>query len=1104
MKRLSFLLIALMVLPSFVGAQSLSGPERSVSLSSDVAPLSPHPVPPAAPRANATDYSDVLLLINNQSQISMQVGNYFKNKRQVPDKNVCNISMPTAEWIGTAQFQTVRATVERFINASGLNSSLNYIVTTKGCPLGVWDNNDRYASFMDELGLILGPYAAAINNQYWMNNPFGGSEERFSRQQVGIFIVTRIDGYDLADCLRLIDYASNSTGRRGTFVLDSQPWKDGSGYQSGNDWCRAANKTLTEKGWTAYLDDTPWYVVDQRNVSGYCSWGSNDGNAGNNAKPSFTWVPGALGSTYVSTSARSFAYPPSYGQSLIADMVREGITGVHGNVAEPYLSACSRPQYFLERYTRGWNLGESFYAGMATQSWQNCVIGDPKIEPYSNQPDPAVFGVDMAYSEPSLVEGMTVNITAKVHNLGGGAAYNTTAAFYNGKPGQGGMQIGQNITIAVIPAKANVTVQASWDLAKLFGSLVTYVCITASNITPQLWNGNDVAERNATIFTRPDLVVPRDKFSVSHLSPLEGDSVWLNATVRNQGGFMAASLLRFRMDDMVLSEKDITLMGGEEVRQGIAWSSAGFPGAHHFIIEAVPAPYEAELSNNNVTSDIFVRHFGLVLYSDVRELSCLPGKTVVFNVTLGSLSNTAEAVSLRLSPSPDLWTGTVEPERAQLEPGASSNHTVTVTAPDLGLVTDKWALQVRSEGLTGGILRELNLSVRVLAVRSLQVRCDPEEGSALPGDNASFKLTVRNLGNGPDTANLSFNAPEGWQVSFESQLLELAHKGSAAVLFKVSPSMLALAGERQDIVLVATSLGGASWNATVSVEAEQGYDFSSDLAEAKLTLAPGEEARTTVRVQNRGNGEETFKLSVLPGELSAAMSARSLTLKAFSGENVTLTVRVPDKYTGNEERIELTVEPAHSARAVLVLVVTVVRPDIAITGGKLSVWPVSPVEGAQATVSADIENLGTASSGPVTVRLLEYNVVVGNFTIDDLAPGGKAAVVFTWTAGAAGVHELKVSAECRYRDPTPADSSAPVTVNVLPKKTVKPGPGGETGPSTIVLVGGVMLVVVAVGMAAFFVMRRKPPEPVEPAGSGRDGKEGFSLVGGEPGGPSAR
>jgi uncharacterized protein (TIGR03790 family) len=1063
-------------------------------------PVAPSSDSSAAPRANATDYSDVLLLINNQSMISMQVGNYFKNKRKVPDANVCNISMPTSEWIDTTQFQTVRTAVERFINASGLNSTLNYIVTTKGCPLGVWENNNRYASFMDELGLILGQYSAAIGNQYWLVNPFGGSEERFSRQKVGIFIVTRIDGYDLADCRRLVDNAFNSTGARGTFVLDSQPWKDGSGYQDGNDWCRAANKTLTGKGWTVYLDDTPWYVVNQKNVSGYCSWGSNDFNNPSDALTNFTWVPGAIGSTYVSTSARSFSYPPSYPQSLIADLIREGITGVHGNVAEPYLTACARPQYFLERYTRGWNLGESFYAGMATQSWQNCVIGDPKIEPYSNQPDPAVFGVDMAYSEPSLVEGMTINITAKVRNLGGGAAYNTTAAFYNGNPRQGGKQIGQNLTIELIPAGGNITIQVPWDLAKLYGSLVAYVCITASNITPQLWDGNDIAWRNATIFTRPDLVVPREKFTVSMLSPLEGDQVWVNATVRNQGGFMAASRLRFRVDDIVLSERDISLMGGEETRQGIVWSSEGFPGAHQFTVEAVPVPYESELSNNNVTSDIFVRRFGLSLSSDLSQQACLPGRNAVFNITLRSLANTAEAVTLRLSPSPDFWSGTVEPERVQLDGGASSNNTVTVTAPEPGLVTDRWDLQVRCEGLTSGMLRELNLSVSVLPVRSLQISCDPEEGSARPGENASFKLNVRNLGNGPDTVNLSFIAPEGWQVSFESQLLELAHKGSAAVLVKVSPPAGALAGERQQITLAATSLDGANYTANVTVEAEQTHYIASYAGTEVITLAPGDEESTVFHVFNHGNGEDTVKLSVQPGELSVSLSAQSLTLAAFSGENVTLRVKVPEKYAGTEEKLKIVVEPAHSPRIYLELTVNVVRPDLSVPKEAVKVAPAAPVEGAPVTISVEVRNGGTAGSGPVAVRLLEFNVVVENFTIDDLAPGGRATVVFAWTPAASGVHELKISAECGYRDLSPGDNSAAVAVSVAPKKVNRPGPAGDAGLSTTIIAGGVILAGATLALAAFFLLRRKPPEPAEAAGPKPDGRAGFSLVSGEPGG----
>ncbi|MBM4248532.1 MAG: TIGR03790 family protein [Euryarchaeota archaeon] len=1093
MKSATLLITVLLLSPALAVAEQASPPDPS---SPYPAPCTPHPESAETGRANASDYSDVLLLINNQSQISMQVGNYFKQKRSVPDRNVCNISMPTSEWISTGQFASARADIENFISSSGLNNTLDYIVTTKGCPLGVSGGNYQYASFMDELGLILGPYAAAIGGQYWITNPFGGSEERFSRQREGIFIVTRLDGYDLRDCLRVIDNAANATGSRGTFVLDSQPWKDGTGYQEGNDWCRAANRTLTEKGWRAYLDDTPWYVVNQKNVSGYSSWGSNDGNAGNNAKPNFTWVPGALGTTYVSTSARSFAYPPSYGQSLIADLVREGITGVHGNVAEPFLGACSRPQYFLERYTRGWNLGESFYAGMATQSWQNCIIGDPKVEAYSDQPDPAVLAADIAYSEAALVEGMVINITARVRNLGGGPARDTTAAFYNGEPGRGGTQIGQDIGIALIPPGGNVSIAVPWDLGRLTGSQAVYVCITASNATPQLWDGNDRASRNATIFARPDLVLVRSRFTVSHQSPLEGTRVWLNATVRNNGAFVASSLLRFWMDDNLLSESEFSLLGSEETRVEGSWDTTGSPGTHRLRAEAVPALHEANLTNNDARVDVFVRRFGLELWADRAALSCLPGGTAGFNVTVRSLSNTAEAVAVRLSPVPGFWSGSVEPERAQLEPGASSCHTVTVSAPELALAGDRWDLRFRAEGLTGGVLEELALSVEVLPVRSVQLGCDPGEGVALPGENASFKLSARNLGNGPDTIDFSASAPEGWAVSFDRRSLELGYGGSAAVLVKVAPPDHALAGEVRDISLVATSSDGTAASLSVSVEVAQSYGFACSLGSETLTLAPGDESSTVVRVRNLGNGEETFTMSIQAGDIQASLSDPTLSLGAFTEANVTVAVRLPDRFFGDEGKVVITVRPAHSPAEALEVAVAVVWPDLVISREAITVSPPSPVEGQQVTVSVEVRNAGAARTGPFTVRLLEFGLEAGNFSINDLAPGGRATVVFTWPAASPGVHELRLSAEGAFRDPTPADNAASVSVTVAPLRVERPEPPGESGPSTVVIAGAGLLLVAAAALVAAFLLRRRPPERAPPAPDAPSDRSGFSLVGG--------
>ena len=57
-----------------------------------------------------------------------------------------------------------------------------------------------------------------------------------------------------------------------------------------------------------------------------------------------TWVNGSIVETAVSTGGRSFNWGTTYGQSLVADILEDGASGVKGYVYEPYLSAVgSRP-----------------------------------------------------------------------------------------------------------------------------------------------------------------------------------------------------------------------------------------------------------------------------------------------------------------------------------------------------------------------------------------------------------------------------------------------------------------------------------------------------------------------------------------------------------------------------------------------------------------------------------------------------------------------------------------------------------------------------------------------------------------------------------------
>src|SRR5262249_22626485 len=105
------------------------------------------------------------------------------------------------------------------------------------------------------------------------------------------------------------------------------------------------------------------------------------------------FATGSIAATFASFDARTFNQPPDgwrptlssnkkawfegSGAPLIGDLIRRGITGVAGQVAEPYVAGAIRPQILFPAYFAGFNLAEAFYLSMPALSWQTVVIGDP-------------------------------------------------------------------------------------------------------------------------------------------------------------------------------------------------------------------------------------------------------------------------------------------------------------------------------------------------------------------------------------------------------------------------------------------------------------------------------------------------------------------------------------------------------------------------------------------------------------------------------------------------------------------------------------------------------------------------------------------------------
>jgi uncharacterized protein (TIGR03790 family) len=367
-----------------------------------------------AARADAQSAENVALVINDASPASQQIGEYYARKRGLPAANVIHIQAPTTDEILPADFAaTIEGPVANALVKSDLQDRILYIVLTKGVPLrikGTVGQTGTIASVDSELTLLYRrltglptPTAGPAQNPYFLTTTDIADAKPFSHALYDIYLVTRLDAFTTEEALRLVDRGLTPAAR-GKIVLDE---KNTLFNRTGEDWLEDAAKRLTDmgRGDMVVVDRAAAPVRNVDDVLGYVSWGSNDPE--NRVRRfGMHFAPGALAATYVSTDARTFEAPPDdwiptadwnnkkswYGgspESLAGDLVREGATGVAGQVSEPYLGGTLRPQILFPAYLSGFNLAESFYLALPAVSWQAVVIGDPLCRPFPSKPQPS-------------------------------------------------------------------------------------------------------------------------------------------------------------------------------------------------------------------------------------------------------------------------------------------------------------------------------------------------------------------------------------------------------------------------------------------------------------------------------------------------------------------------------------------------------------------------------------------------------------------------------------------------------------------------------------------------------------------------------------------
>lgn len=349
---------------------------------------------------------NVAVVVNDNSPASQKIAEYYTTKRSIPAANVVHIRTSLDDAIDRRVYvSTIEEPIGSALTRGGLQDRILYLVLTKDVPLRIAGTSQAAgttASVDSELTLLYRrlagqnvPVPGRVDNPYFLGDKSASTLRPFNHRDYDIYLVTRLDGFTVDDVIGLIDRGS-APAREGKIVLDQQ---GKAANPVGEQWLAAAAKKLEAQGQgdRVLLEATVNPARDASSVLGYYSWGSNDPR-NRVRKLGMGFVPGALASTFLSSDARTFHEPPATwlpsdnllrdkwyagsGQSLSGDLIREGVTGVAGQVSEPFLQSAVRPQLLFPAYLSGANLAEAFYAALPHLSWQAVVVGDPLCGPF--------------------------------------------------------------------------------------------------------------------------------------------------------------------------------------------------------------------------------------------------------------------------------------------------------------------------------------------------------------------------------------------------------------------------------------------------------------------------------------------------------------------------------------------------------------------------------------------------------------------------------------------------------------------------------------------------------------------------------------------------
>lgn len=418
---------------------------------------------------------NTLVVINQNSPNSVELGNYYCERRQVPPENVLRIAWSGGNgyWDAT-QFQTILLQpLQQAIASRGLSNQILYVVLSMDIPFQT-GNGPAYNGTTSALfyGLKSDTNSAALPNSY------AASERPFAEAKPATapgysFLATMITADSLAQAKALVDQGVNSdaTFPSASVVLakTDDPYRkiryvnfDNTVFDTRlrGDYSTVRRHSNTPQG--------------EANLLGY-----QTGLMTFSAPPNL-FVPGAMADSLTSYGGVIFG---DSGQTPLLAFINSGAAGSYGTVTEPTANPAKFPtpqNYFYQ--ARGFSLAECYYQSLS-MPYQGLIVGEPLAAPFAAPATGGWLGI-----APNAVLSGTPQLTVQFNAADPSRPLHRIDLFVDGKFFQTLTNItpaaGNQINLKVNGQPASYTVPANATLASIATGLTTTLNSPAiSNLT---------------------------------------------------------------------------------------------------------------------------------------------------------------------------------------------------------------------------------------------------------------------------------------------------------------------------------------------------------------------------------------------------------------------------------------------------------------------------------------------------------------------------------------------------------------------------------------------------------------------------------------------